>query len=682
MSKQKPITKTPWKLGDAFGLQLDGGWVDALKCEWDSASPDVQKSWTELLTLCQAARCRSGEDWLSLEDRAESSCGYPEPDYPTDTPHPDPGSEAYQTELERVAPSEQWIADVRKLLQSPAATNLAVRLAQICRRAVDSGIGSLNRSGANKEILRALIWCGAASGEPELIDALRQLAVWSIEHRTAQAKTIGLALAFFASEHSAGALRMIETAAKRPSPKTRFGRYAAHVEARSGITQSTSKERFIPTFDLDSTGRRRTVLGEDGAIELSVEHSKVAVRYFNASGKQVAAAPAAIKKNHPAALEELRANAKALGQLLTIQRDRIESLFIAEPTWELSVWRERYLSHPVVGTFAKRLIWQVAGEPVLFSDDHATNISGEAYSGPSDAKVSLWHPLGKDVKEVEAWRDRLETLGLTQPFKQAYREIYLLTDAEQTTGTYSNRFAAHVLRQSQFRAVATTRGWQTPFLGSWDCCDQGISRRELPEFWVYSAEDEREQHFDHAGVQYITTDQVRFYERGNQEPSHLENVPGILLSEVMRDLDLFVSVASVGNDPTWSDGGADGRYRDYWHRYSFGDLTASAKTRKEVLQRLVPKLKIASQCSFEEKFLVVQGSLRAYKIHLGSGNILMKPNDQYLCIVPKQGDASEHSVLLPFEGDRTLSVIISKAFLLAEDSKIEDPSIVSQIKRG
>jgi hypothetical protein len=39
------------------------------------------------------------------------------------------------------------------------------------------------------------------------------------------------------------------------------------------------------------------------------------------------------------------------------------------------------------------------------------------------------------------------------------------------------------------------------------------------------------------------------------------------------------------------------------------------------------------------------------------------------------------NVALPFEGDMTLSVILSKAFLLAADDKITDPSILSQIVR-
>ncbi len=79
----------------------------------------------------------------------------------------------------------------------------------------------------------------------------------------------------------------------------------------------------------------------------------------------------------------------------------------------------------------------------------------------------------------------------------------------------------------------------------------------------------------------------------------------------------------------------------------------------------------------------MKGSLRTYKIHLGSGNILMDPNDQYLCVVPDRGSAAAKAgekVFLQFEGDSTLSVILSNAFLLAEDQKIKDPTILRQIK--
>ena len=224
------------------------------------------------------------------------------------------------------------------------------------------------------------------------------------------------------------------------------------------------------------------------------------------------------------------------------------------------------------------------------------------------------------------------------------------------------------------------------------------------EFWIEGAGDNYGTDTNETGTfLYLTTDQVRFYRmdatqvtgggfsgpyaprHGEEaaEPLPLDEIPPLVFSEVMRDVDLFVGVSSVGNDPNWADGGPGGRHQAYWQRYAFGDLNTMAAIRKEVLQRLLPRLKIAAQCSLADKFLVVKGRLCTYKIHLGSGNILMEPNDQYLCIVPAQSaDAGNDRVFLPFEGDTTLSVILSKAFLLAEDAKIKDPTIVSQIKRA
>ena len=153
-------------------------------------------------------------------------------------------------------------------------------------------------------------------------------------------------------------------------------------------------------------------------------------------------------------------------------------------------------------------------------------------------------------------------------------------------------------------------------------------------------------------------------------------------SEVMRDVDLFVGVASVGNDPVWRDSGGLPAYRDYWTSYSFGELSEVAKSRKEILGSLVPRLKIKEVAVIKDKFLVVKGKLRTYKIHIGSTNILMEPNDQYLCIVPDRSQKNHtENLFLPFEGDTGLSIILSKAFLLAEDDKITDTTITSQINR-
>jgi hypothetical protein len=152
-------------------------------------------------------------------------------------------------------------------------------------------------------------------------------------------------------------------------------------------------------------------------------------------------------------------------------------------------------------------------------------------------------------------------------FIQADREFYLLTDAERTTATYSNRFAAHLLRQHVFRALATGRGWEAPYLGNWDNAGQAPTRR-LPahnlriEFWVDPAQVADDAgNLTGGGVAYLTTDQVRFYRLTpeSRDPLPLDQIPPLVFSEAMRDVDLFVAVCSVGADPTWADADSSAR---------------------------------------------------------------------------------------------------------------------------
>lgn len=174
---------------------------------------------------------------------------------------------------------------------------------------------------------------------------------------------------------------------------------------------------------------------------------------------------------------------------------------------------------------------------------------------------------------------------------------------------------------------------------------------------------------------YLQTDQVRFYENTNQ--IEMANVSPIVFSEAMRDVDLFIGVTSIGADPNWRDRGEE-MFQGYWSSFSFGELTTNGNERLELLKGLIPKLKIKDQCSFEGNFLIVVGKKKTYKIHAGSGNILMKPNDQYLCIVADR-PKNQENIFLPFEGDNMLSMIISKALLLVDDDKITDKTILSQI---
>jgi hypothetical protein len=169
---------------------------------------------------------------------------------------------------------------------------------------------------------------------------------------------------------------------------------------------------------------------------------------------------------------------------------------------------------------------------------------------------------------------------------------------------------------------------------------------------------------------------VRFISGGAPEP--LESVPPVVFSEVMRDLDLFTGICSIGSDDAWVQRDPM-PCRDYWNASSFGELSEMAQNRRSVLERLILQLPLGDRCKLDGRFLVVRGDRTTYRIHLGSANVLMEPGSRYLCLV--HGAATKKSpqhLSLPFEGDHTLSLILSKAFLLADDRKIKDQSILSQ----
>ncbi|WP_330306854.1 MULTISPECIES: DUF4132 domain-containing protein [unclassified Streptomyces] len=479
------------------------------------------------------------------------------------------------------------------------------------------------------------------------------------------------------------------------------------LEARAtalGLSREEIEELAVPAYGLTEVGRAEHRFGEITAL-VEVQGPRVVLSWRNVAGKAVKSVPVAVKRDHPDELKELKAAVKDIDKMLSAQSERLDRQFLARRTWAYDTWRERYLDHPLVGTLARRLLWTVDGTPVGFADGELRTLTDDPVN--SGAEVELWHPVGREPAEVVAWRDWLERHAVTQPFKQAHREVYLLTDAERTTGSYSNRFAAHILRQHQFHSLAAVRGWRNKLRL---CVDDSAppATRELPqwglraEYWIEGdGEHYGEDTTESGSYLRLRTDQVRFYpidapensahcyggeysmwlRNGEDpvEPLPLTEIPPLALSEVLRDVDLFVGVASVGNDPTWQDGGPGGRFREYWTSYGFGELNQSAETRRVLLDRLIPRLAIADRCTLEGRFLHVKGERHTYKIHLGSGNILMSPNDQYLCIVPKASGGVPGAGYLPFEGDRMLAVILSKAMMLAADTKITDPTILSQL---
>lgn len=584
-------------------------------------------------------------------------------------------------------PAKKWLAAARSCVEriGPGAFAETVRrwFALVTPpRAAERGPApgpwhSPALAGANGDALKALVWACSTLGDESLAGAIGDLAVRCFTKiRGVGALSMKVGNACIYTLWQLPGLRAVAQLS-RLAARVRYKQALALVDRaklecarRAGMDPIDLEELAVPTFGIPA----RVELGGYSA-ELAIDGAAAELVLY-AGDRRLKTIPAEVKQDHREALGELRASHKELAALLPALRARLERWMLEPRRWSLPELRTRYLDHPVVGSLARRLIFTTGSTSVVFGDDGATDAAGARVALPDDAILELWHPLGRPVAEVRAWRERLDALAVTQPFKQAHREIYLLTDAERQTGIYSNRFAAHLLRQHQFAALCRERGWTYTLQGQWDSHNtptRHVAAYDLDvQFWVEAGGDVPvSETFVYL---YVATDQVRFVRGGM--PLRLEEVPPRCFSELLRDVDLFVGVCSIGADPAWRDHGPQGTF-GYWDQYAFGDLGASGETRKAALERLLPRLKIRDRAQIAGRFLVVRGQLRTYKIHLGSGNILMEPNDQYLCIVPERARLTD--VKLPFEGDQLLSVILSKALLLAADDKIKDPGITRQI---
>jgi hypothetical protein len=638
-------------------------WTDYLLARFQAVPPEAARSWRELLRHFRTATtAKPSAKWLRTAEEI----------------------------VERIG-----AADFR-----PIASGVLSRIGQPRSRPDQTDSRAAEEptliGDADADLLRGLVWTAGQVADPELVAMLGQAAdlcfkkIEGIGPRNTKIGNACLQALSHAPDPAAVAqISRLKTRVRHASARKQVEQAIGGAARRQGMTAEELEERGVPDFGLQEVGIRRQTLGDFTAEILVNGPGDVDLRWLRADGSPQKSVPAALRVEQAHEVKALQKSVKEIDAILAGQRDRLERFYMTSRDWDLPAWRQLYLDHPLVGVLARRLIWRFQQDEMnrlgIWHDGEIVDADGAALTGLDDtARVSLWHPRESPAGTVRAWRDWLDRNQITQPFKQAYREIYILTDAELQTATYSNRFAAHIIKQHQFAALCQQRGWRYTLQGGWD--SHNTPYRLLPEqdlrieFWVEPAGTDDTNMSQMFVFLNLSTDQVRFCDLAG-EPRPLAQIAPLLFSELMRDVDLFVGVASIGNDPRWMDGGnRPGAL--YWQEYSFGDLSATAHTRRDVLERLVPRLKIADRCTLIDRFLVVRGDLRTYKIHLGSGNILMEPNDQYLCIVPDRSKPAQSGgkMVLPFEGDTVLSLILSKALLLADDTRIKDSTIVRQIR--
>jgi hypothetical protein len=464
---------------------------------------------------------------------------------------------------------------------------------------------------------------------------------------------------------------------------------------RSGLTVDDLEDLAAPTYPVDKDEKIEITIGDCVATVHLSEDGEVGVMWRNAEGKLVKAPPSHIKKAFPKEVKSVAALAKELGETYRAQRYRLESSFVETRSMSLAHWRKYFIEHSLLGLMGRRLIWVFSNEQGweragLYGTGGMRDSREETFDVGEATKVRLWHPLSSERHELQQWRERVFNQRVRQPFRQAFREFYQITEDERQTKMYSNRFAGMVMRQHQFSSLCRDRRWNYRLMGA-GFDGFNVPTKVLPtwnmhvEFYVDLPSDRKPSLLESAlgeqsqsGINlFLGSDQVRFY-RGRREIA-LDEVPAIVYSEVMRDIDLFTSVSAVGPDESWFDQGDQGMGPSQMNMSEVSQLGA---LRVDVLSRVLPLTDIADRCKVDKGWLVVQGQLGTYRIEVLWG-VALRANEsgtRHLTIPQKVLDQVPLDFsAIPVELDYRTEMILRKAYVLANDWTIDSPELIRQL---
>ncbi len=291
-----------------------------------------------------------------------------------------------------------------------------------------------------------------------------------------------------------------------------------------------------------------------------------------------------------------------------------------------------------------------AGYPTPFGRTLESH-TGEEIELTPDTLLRIAHPYDLlYTGEWDKWQSDCFRRERVQPFKQIFRELYVLTPAESDQKNISHRYDGQQLNPKQALALLGSRGWVSSYEQS--------PRRTFHDANITACLWFFEGYSTPAEIEGLTVNGVYFTRRGEWQTLPLTQVPPRVFSEAMRDLDLVVSVAHQGGvDPEAS--------------------ASTVEMRASLLRESLGLLHIEN-VRLQGSHALIDGKLGTYSLHLGSASVHRQPGGA-LCIVPVH---SQHRgrLFLPFaDDDPKTAEVISKTLLLANDSQIKDPIILEQI---
>ncbi|WDF23872.1 DUF4132 domain-containing protein [Fusobacterium nucleatum] len=392
---------------------------------------------------------------------------------------------------------------------------------------------------------------------------------------------------------------------------------------------------------------------QDYSVYIEIDELGQSSIKYEKDGKALKSLPTKIKTEKY--IEEIKEVHKNLKEQYSRSRKMLEQSM--EDGVEFYAYEIKTLStNPVVAPLIKDLVFKVDNILGYYEDNRLVGFDKKS------KKVTLIENIDKDIlltiahpfdlfnsKQWSLYQQDILEREVKQVFKQVFRELYIKTKDELKMDK-SRRYAGHQIQPSKTVALLKTRRW---IVDDYEGL-QKVYYKENIIAKMYAMTD----WYSPAEVEAPTIEDIVFYDRKTFELMTIEDVPDLIFSEVMRDIDLVVSTAHVGDvDPEASQ--------------------STIEMRKAIIEFNAKLFKLKN-VTFTESHALIKGTRAEYSIHLGSGVIHQKAGAT-IEVLPVH---SQHRgrIFLPFiDEDPKTAEIMSKVLLFAQDEKIKDIFILEQI---
>ena len=369
---------------------------------------------------------------------------------------------------------------------------------------------------------------------------------------------------------------------------------------------------------------------------------------YEKAGKELKSLPTKLKKDKY--IEDIKEVHKNLKEQYRRSRKMLEEAM--EDGIEFYGYEiENLMTNPVIAPILKSLIFKMGNDLGYYVDKKLKSAKKKSVAVKDDSLLKIAHCF--DLFESGEWATYQKDIfdrELKQPFKQVFRELYVKTVDEKGRDK-SLRYAGHQVQPAKTVALLKTRRWIIDG-------QEGLEKVYYKEniiAKIFALAD----WFSPADIEAPTLEEVQFFDRKTFKPILIDEVPDLIFTEVMRDIDLVVSVAHVGDvDPEASH--------------------STIEMRKAIVEFNCKLFKLKN-VTFAENHALIKGERAEYSIHLGSGLIHQKAGSA-INVLPVH---SQHRgrVFLPFiDDDPKTAEIMAKVLLFAQDDKIKDVFILEQIK--